>query len=281
MEKIGLLIDSTTLTRDDINYPFMKVVHLDVIIDEKNYVESDLTTKDMYGHLKTAKKMTTSQPAPGEFLKLYKQFFDEGYTNVLVVVLSEKLSGTYQSAIIAKSLIDFKLDVVVHSPQVASYGVALGIPPLAKMIEKGDLLAEVVKKCEAVYANAGVFFTLDDLMHLYRGGRLSKVSALLGTMLRIKPIIEMIDGKLVLVKKERTNIACMNFFMNVIDKYHEKYEHVQLDIIQMQREEWASKLKEAVLKKYSKTKIHLTTYVSPVFFVHLGNNGFGIAITGE
>lgn len=281
MGKVGLLIDSTTLTRDDLNHNFIKTAYLGVTIDEQNFIESDLSTKDMYEHLETAKKMTTSQPAPGEFLRLYQEFFDQGYKSVLVVVLSEKLSGTYQSATIAKSMIDFDLEVEVFSPKVASYGVALGMPSIIANIKRKIPFTKIVEKCKLFYANAGVFFTLDNLMHLYRGGRLSKVSAFLGTMLRIKPIIEMVDGKLVLVKKERTNIACYNFFMKVIDEYHQRYKTVHLDIITLQREQWAEKLKEEVSKKYPSTNIHITDYVSPVFFVHLGNNGFGISLSGQ
>lgn len=282
MEKIGLFIDSTTLTRDDIiKYPFIKVAPLGVTIDGVDFIEPDLSTEDMHVYLHSAKKMTTSQPSPGDFLKRYQEYFDEGYTHVLVIVLSEKISGTYQSALIAKTMIDFELEVSVHSPKVASYGVALGIPLLADMIENKKPFADIIARYQVLYDDAQVLFTLSDLMHLFRGGRLSKVSALLGTVLRIKPIIEMIDGKLQLTRKERTNNACYEYFMEVIEKAQAKYNKVYLDIITLDRLEIAEKIKNEVLSKYPNTTIHMTDYVSPVFFVHLGDQGFGIAIIGE
>ncbi|MBU1145245.1 MAG: DegV family protein [Firmicutes bacterium] len=282
MEKIGLLIDSTTLTREEIaNYPFVKVAPLGVTIDGIDYIEPDLSTEDMKKYLHTAKKMTTSQPSPGKFLKLYQEYFNEGYTHVLVVTLSEKLSGTYQSAMIAKTMVDFDLEISVHSAKIASFGVALGVNLLSQMIEEGTTFLKLTARYQALFNNTVLMFTLADLMHLFRGGRLSKVQALLGTVLRIKPIVEMIEGKLQLTKKERTNIACYDYFMTFIKDFYEKYDHVYVDIIHMNRIEWAEKMKNEINEKYPKIQLHLTDYVSPVFFVHLGDQGFGIAIVAE
>jgi len=282
MEKIGLLIDTTSYTRDDLlNRSYIKAAALGVSIDGTLYKESDLSFEQMMKFLSEGRKMMTSQPSPGEFLLLYETYYKEGYTHIFVVVLSEKVSGTYQSAVLAKSLVDFPITISVHSPKVASFGVALGLPILADAIEKGITFAELEKLYVKTYANAHVMFTLSNLMHLFRGGRLSRVAALLGTVLRIKPVIEMVDGKLELTRKERTNNACFDFFMETIKKYHEKYQTVRIDIIQLLRPEWAEKLKEAVEELYPNTPIHMTNYISPVFSVHLGDQGFGIAIIGE
>ena len=282
MEKIGLLIDSTTITRPDIlTKPYIKYVDLHVMIDGKDYLESELSTEMIVKKIHETKKLSTSQPAPGVFLEKLEEFHQEGYTHVLIITLSAAISGTYQSALIAKSLVDFPLEVVVKSPEVASFGVCLGIPLLGEMIEAKKPFVKILDRYEALYKDAAVMFTLADLMHLFRGGRLNIVSALLGSILRIKPIVEMIKGKLVLVKKERTNLACLNFFMEKLRRYEETYEHVYVDVIHLNKQEWADKLIEEIKMKYPKTKIHVTDYVSPVFFVHLGDQGFGIAIMGE
>ncbi|MFA5037332.1 MAG: DegV family protein [Candidatus Izemoplasmatales bacterium] len=282
MEKIGLLIDSTTLTRTDISTkPYIKVVDLHVMIDGKDYFEGELSTEMIVKKIHETKKLSTSQPAPGVFLEKLEEFHQEGYTHVLIITLSAAISGTYQSALIAKSLVDYPMEIVVRSPKVASFGVCLGIPLLGEMIEKKKPFVDIVNRYEALYQDAAVMFTLADLMHLFRGGRLGIVSALLGSILRIKPIVEMINGKLVLVKKERTNLACLNFFMDKLKRYEETYKHVYVDVIHLNKPEWAEKLIEEIKTKYPKTEIHLTDYVSPVFFVHLGDQGFGIAIMGE
>ncbi|MFH0993717.1 MAG: DegV family protein [bacterium] len=282
MEKIGLLLDSTAITRDDIrSYPFIKIASLGVTIDGVDYQETAIPQAQMISFIHTAKKMSTSQPAPGDFLRLFEEYHAEGYTHVLVVVLSDKISGTFQSAVIAKTMVDFPLQIEILSPQVASFGVALGIPPLAQMIVNGKSFKKIVERARSLYADAKVMFTLADLMHLFRGGRLNRISALIGTVLRIKPIIEMIDGKLQLTKRERTNQACFQYFLETIDRYREKHSQVAVDVIHMNRAEWADRLVDAITKKYPDIEIHRTIYISPVFYVHLGDQGFGIALTGE
>jgi len=279
MEKIGLLIDSTTITRDDIlENDFVKVAALGLSIDGEEYTEATLSKKQMAELLPHAKKMLTSQPAPGAFLELYQEFYNEGYTHVLVLTISEKLSGTFQSALIAKSMIDFSIDISIHSCTVASFGVALGIPLVVDMIKANTPFEKLNEETIRIYENSKVMFTLQDLMHLFKGGRLSKVSALIGTVLRIKPIVEMVDGKLELTKKERTNNGCFEYFMNQVDEHITKFTNVYVDFIQMNRPDWETKFVEVMKEKYPTIKYHLTRAVSPVFSVHLGDQGFGVSI---
>ncbi|MBI9008893.1 MAG: DegV family protein [Tenericutes bacterium] len=282
MEKIGLLIDSTTLTRKDFDdYDFIKVTQLKVSFDKETYDESELSIEKMFKNLDEGKRLMTSQPSPTDFLDQFKKFYEEGYTHVITIVLSSKLSGTYQSGLLAKSLIDFPLEVDVYSPNVASYGVALGVKKIAEMILEGKAYADVNKRYFSLFNDAFVAFTLGDLDNLIRGGRLNRVQAFLGKMLKIKPIIQMIEGKLELVKKERANKACLEFFMKNVDEYASKYDNVYIDIVQMDMLDWAEKLADMLQEKYKSIEIHMTDYLSPVFYSHLGNKGFGIAIIGE
>lgn len=282
MEKIGLVIDSTTLTRDDLKaYKFIKVAQLKVQVNEDCFLESDLSKEEMQDYINKGKKLLTSQPAPTDFLDLYREFFDEGYTNVIVITLSHKLSGTYQSALLAKSMVDFKLEINVHSPETASFGVALGVKRIAEMIENGNSFSDIEKRYYILYKEPAVAFTLGDLMNLFHGGRLNRVQAFIGKILRIKPIIEMIEGKLELVKKERTNNACLKHFLDKIDYYVNNYKNVYLDIININMPDWAQKLLDSVHEKYKNIEVHMTDYVSPVFYSHLGNKGFGIAVLAE
>ncbi|MFA5006263.1 MAG: DegV family protein [Candidatus Izemoplasmatales bacterium] len=282
MQKIGLLLDSTAITRPDIaTRPFVKVASLGITVDGIDSRETDVSEETMLGHLRTAKKMTTSQPAPGDFLRVYEEFHREGFTHVLVVTLSDKISGTAQSALLAKGMLDVPLEVEVQPTRVASFGVALGAMPLIADIEAGKPFAEVVDRCRSVFADARVMFTLADLMNLFRGGRLNRVSALIGTILRIKPVIEMIEGKLQLTRRERTNHACYEYFLDAVRAYRKIHERVAVDVIQLNRAEWAQKLTDSIHAEMPDVDIHVTNTLSPVFFIHLGDQGFGIAMVGE
>lgn len=282
MEKIGLLIDSTTLTRDDIDtHDFVKVADLSVTIGGETYKESALTTDDMLGYINEGKKMKTSQPAPGDFLKIYEDFRREGYTHVLAVTLSEGISGTYQAAVIAKDMVDAPMTIEVRSPRVASFGVALGVTKLVTMIEAGASFSAVLERYESVFAHATVMFTLENLTHLFHGGRLSRISAFIGKVLRIKPIVVMDNGKLELRKKVRTHVKCFDYFMGAIETAVNEHDRVHVDVIHLSQETWAEKLREAIETRFPDVKIHMTDYVSPVFFAHLGDRGFGIALIAE
>ncbi|XMB73184.1 DegV family protein [Mycoplasmatota bacterium WC30] len=282
MEKIGLLIDSTTLTRDDLKkYDFIKIAQLKIQVDGITYSENEISRGQMEINIVEGKKLLTSQPSPAEFLALYEEYYKEGYTHVITICLSNKLSGTYQSAMLAKTMIEFDLEVEVHSPNSAAFGVALGSKIIADLIREGKSFEDIVKKYHILYKEPAVAFTLGDLNNLLRGGRLNRVQAFVGKILKIKPIIEMIDGKLELVGKERSLNACIAHYMNKIDYYAEKYNKVYLDIITLNMADWAIKLLEIVKEKYDFIDIHITDYLSPVFYSHLGNKGFGIAIVAE
>lgn len=279
MEKIGLLIDSTSHTSNELNkYDFIKTVYLNVTIDGEEFLEKDLTKADMEANIERHAKMLTSQPAPGDFVEAFNEFESEGYTHIIVVVLSDKISGTFQSALLAKKMIESEINITVHSPNAASFGVANGLRLLAKDIENKLSYEKVLNRYYEIFKEPLIAFTLSNLKHLFKGGRLNRIQALIGTVLRIKPIVQMIDGKLKMVQKERTNIACQDFFLEKIDTYANKYKNIYLDIINLNMEKWGNKLKETVEEKYPNIKIHTTDYVSPVFYVHLGNKGFGISI---
>ncbi len=282
MEKIGLLIDSTTITRKDFEkFDFIKVAQLKIQINDVSFSENEVSKESMEKNIDEGKHFLTSQPSPVEFLELYQEFFDEGYTQVITIVLSHGVSGTYQSAMIAKSMVDFDIEIDIHAPNAASYGLALGVRKIADMIAKGLSVDEITKRYHKLFKEPLVTFTLGSLKNLLKSGRLSRISAYVGKILRIKPVIEMVGGKLEVVRKERSSKACVNHFLSKIDYYTKKYKTVYLDIINIHMDEWGDKLLQIVKEKYKSVEIHLTDFVSPVFYSHLGNKGFGIAIVAE
>ena len=278
--KIGILIDSTTNIANEFDaYPFVKTVQLKVDVEHKVYKESELSKTQMMTYIEEQKKMKTSQPSPAEFLEMYQAFCDEGYTHVLVVLITEKLSGTFQSAMIAKTMFESDLEISIHSPECASFGIANGLRVLIKDIETISF-DDLLKKYYALFEKTHVSFTLENLKHLFVGGRLSRITAFIGTVLRIKPIVEMVEGKLKMVKKERTNNGCLKFFLSKVDEMASEKKKLYIDVIHLNMPEWASKLSKAIQETYPEATIHITDQVSPVFFVHLGDKGFGVAITG-
>jgi fatty acid kinase fatty acid binding subunit len=146
--------------------------------------------------------VSTSQPTPAEFAAVYRGIFATGATGIVSVHLAAGLSGTYSGAMTAATEADGPVEVV----DSGSTGMGLGFPALAaaSAAALGKDVAGVRAAAEKAIANTSTFFYVDTLEHLRRGGRITAVSALLGTALAVKPLLEVVDGKITLRDKVRT-----------------------------------------------------------------------------
>lgn len=146
--------------------------------------------------------VSTSQPTPSEFAAVYREIFAAGASGIVSVHLSAGLSGTVGGAMAAAAEADGPVEVV----DSRSTGMGLGFPALAAAAAaaKGKDLLGVRDAALASIENTSTFFYVDTLEHLRRGGRITAVSALLGTALAVKPLLEVADGQIALRDKVRT-----------------------------------------------------------------------------
>lgn len=145
--------------------------------------------------------VSTSQPSPGEFAAVYRKLFEAGAEGIVSIHLAAGLSGTHSCAELAAAEVDGPVEVI----DSGSTGMGLGFAALAaaKATASGDL-SRVREAAEAAISHTSTFFYVDTLEHLRRGGRITAVSALLGTALAVKPLLEIAEGKIVLRDKVRT-----------------------------------------------------------------------------
>lgn len=201
---IKIITDSTA----DISLDYAKelnvgIVPLTVIIEGKEYKDRVNLQPEEFYQLLDEKDVTptTSQPSPQDFLNAY----DEGVKNkddIIVFTLSSKISGTYQSANIAKDLAEYENIYVIDTLST--------IPAQRIMVEKacelrnqGKSAKEIVEFMEEYKHRVKLFAVVDTLEYFYKGGRLSKSTATIGNLLKMKPIVSLVDGKLELVAKSR------------------------------------------------------------------------------
>jgi DegV family protein with EDD domain len=146
--------------------------------------------------------VTTSRPSPAQFSEAYRRLFDAGATGVVSVHLSARLSGTYEAALLAASEFDGAVTVV----DTAAAGMAVGFVAVraAETAAGGADLATVRARAAAAAGNTSTLFYVDTLEYMRRGGRISAASALLGTALSVKPILQVTDGEVRLREKVRT-----------------------------------------------------------------------------
>ena len=177
---------------------------LKVSFGDTEYADAvNLTHKEFYQQLTTnPNHPTTSQVTPAEFADAYKRLTANG-DEVVAITISSKLSGTYQSAIIARDGYEGKVFVV--DSLSATVGERLLLQISIQMAEAGASAQEIAEKLDEEKNRIRIFATLDTLEYLKKGGRISATTAVVGGLLNIKPAISVVDGEVVSIGKARGN----------------------------------------------------------------------------
>lgn len=200
--KVRLIIDSTTNIPEKIRSRFT-IIPLKVRFGDEEFIEGiTIDDKRFYEKLIESDVLpTTSQPSPEDFAKAYKEALEAG-EEVLVITLSSKLSGTYQSAVIAA--MDFPDDKIhiVDSKSVA-IGTGILVQMALSMADKGMSASQIAEVITKERENIRLIALLDTLEYLKKGGRISKTVAFAGGILSIKPVICVVDGEVKLLGKAR------------------------------------------------------------------------------
>lgn len=190
-----------------------------IIFDGKEYRAGvDINTDEFYKLLRTNKEIpTTSQVTYITFKETFEKYLSEG-KKVLYMAGSSAGSGTYQSAMLAKNDIESD-DIYIFDTYGFSIGGGLLIIEAAKMVEEGLDIDTIIKKLEEYKENVHVYFSVDSLEYLYKGGRISGTKAAVGTLLNIKPILKIEDG---LVKQKTQVRGSKKIMPTLIEKLREE-----------------------------------------------------------
>ncbi len=207
MRKVQLVTDSTCdLSADLIKKHDIDVVPLNVNFDEESYRDNvDLTTEKMYEIVKKKGKVPkTSAASPALFEEVFRKHLDEGKAIVFTGIGSH-FSATLQNATIAKNAIGSEDIHLVDSENLSS-GTGLLLLKATKYRDQGLEAKEIAEKVSGLTPKVRTQFVIDTLEYLHKGGRLKAISRFVGSMLRIKPIIKVVDGEMTIGKKARGNI---------------------------------------------------------------------------
>jgi DegV family protein with EDD domain len=211
-----IITDSTAdLDQTVYNKYGIGLVPLTIQLGDKTWRDFyDVLPDEYYTMLRTTKSFpTTSQPSPQDFADIYGPLVAKGEP-IISIHLSSKLSGTFQSAMLAKSQFPDALIEVIDSKQ-ASLGIALTILLCAEKAEKGASFEEVVSLAKVLPEKVETFFSVDSLDHLQKGGRIGKAQALLGTLMKVKPILGLINGEIQALEKIRTTERLLSRFVEI------------------------------------------------------------------
>ena len=204
MEKIKIITDSTLdLPSNLIKEKNIEVLPLLINFGEESYLDGvEINTKEMLDKIENEDILpTTAQVTPNRFEEVFKKYLDEGY-KVVTLVLSSDMSGTYQSACIAKNMLDTDDIVVIDSRNVTS---GLGVLALkaCEFRDNGDNIFEIEEKIKSIIPKVKSSLSFESLENLVRGGRLSKAAGAIGSVLGLRLILEVKDGQMALKDKVR------------------------------------------------------------------------------
>lgn len=245
--------------------------------------ENPLPEAEFYAKMRAGSMPTTSQVNPDGAKAVFLKYVEQGL-DVLHIAFSSGLSGSCNSArIAAEELMEEypERKVVVVDSLAASLGEGLLVHKLVQMKEAGKGLEELAKWAEDNKLHMCHNFTVDDLFHLHRGGRVSKATAILGTMINIKPVLHVDDeGHLIAVGKVRGRRKSLNALVDRMEEQVKGFENDTVFISHGDCLEDAQYVAEQVTKRFGITDI-MIHYVGPTIGAHSGPGTVALFFVGQ
>ena len=215
MSKVAIVTDSNSgITQDDAKKFGISVLPMPFYINDKLYYEDiDLTQEQFYKALGEDAKISTSQPSPGDVTDLWDKLLEE-YDEVVHIPMSSGLSSSCQTAIMLSDDYDGKVQVVNN--QRISVTQRQSVLDAMAMADKGYSAAQIKEKLEQTRFESSIYITLQTLYYLKKGGRITPAAAALGTLLKLKPVLQIQGEKLDAFSKCRTLKQAKQTMINAI-----------------------------------------------------------------
>jgi len=279
MSKIAVVTDSTTyLPLELVKKHNITVAPQVLIWGDQTYKDGvDIKSEEFFTRLKTAKLMpTTSQVAVVSFQEIFQDLVNKDF-EVLAILVSSRLSGTIGSANQAKDLMG-SAGEKVHIVDSQSVAMALGFQALAvaRALEGGASLKEAIALGEKSHEYTGVFFAVDTLEFLHRGGRIGGAQRFLGTMLNMKPILAIHEGRVEGIERIRTKSKAHDRVLELVMEKTKGKSPVRLATLHANAAEDARALLTRAEKELNPTE-SIFTEVSPTVGTHAGPGTVGLA----
>jgi len=215
--KVKIVTDSSSYPEPEVIAKHdIRVVPLRVAFGSEVFSEGvDITNEEFYQRLaKGGKLPTTSQPSVADFIRVYRELAEQGHP-VLSLHISSKLSGTCASALAAKNALPQAQIEIVDSSTIA---MGMLIPPAVEAAERGETLSQIAASMEKRNKCIKVIGAFDTLEYLWKGGRIGAARALVGTLLKIKPVLTQEGGEVKVLNKARTRAHAIEYMLGFVEK---------------------------------------------------------------
>jgi len=278
MSKVAIVTDSTAfLPAGLLNQYAIKTTPLVVIWDEKTFEDGvDIQPGDFYTRLKTSKTMpSTSQASVGIMHSTFQNLIEQGF-DVLGIFISSKLSGTIQSALQAKEMLGAAGErVTIVDSLSTSMCMGFMVLAAARAIEKGANMQECLAAVEKTRANSGVFFAVDTLEFLHRGGRIGGAQRFIGSALNLKPILTLNDGKVEGMERIRTKTKAHDRLLELVDERVKGKQNIRLAVVHANALPDAEALLARAAQQFNPVET-VCSDLSPVIGTHTGPGTVGL-----
>ncbi|QOV19806.1 DegV family protein [Blautia liquoris] len=265
-----------------VEYSYLPCTMGDIVYNKEN----DIDPKEFYDRMRNGTMPTTSQVNIEDAKKLWRPILEKGY-DILHLSFSSGLSGTYNNCFLAaKELMEenSQYKILVVDTLCASMGQGLLLWKALEQKREGRSIDETASWVEYHKKNLCHVFTVDDLMHLHRGGRVSKVSAVLGTVINVKPMLHVDDeGHLILLSKERGRKRALQSLVSMMDERLGSYRDKN-DVIYISHgdcEEDALYVKNLLQKKYASIKKIEINTIGSTIGAHAGPGTVAMFFMGD
>lgn len=276
---VKVITDSTSYIPKELRDEYdISVASLNVILNGKSYREVDINNEEFYKEMvETGEIPTSSQPSIEELLEMFKRKIING-NEVVGIFLSSKMSGAYSSANLVKSMIleeypNAKIEIFDSETNCMQMGYE--VLQAARAAKDGKSIEDVVKEAIKVRENSRFIFMPETLRYLKKGGRIGGASALLGTILQIKPILTVENGVTTVFDKVRTKRRAIDAMVNKVLSDIEKSSLGEIIVHHINCEEEGLQLAKTLEEKLNvPVKIQ---YIGPIIGLHVGPGSIGIA----
>ena len=279
MSKVAVVTDSSAYIPEELCKKLnISVVPISVIWEGETFFDGiTIKPSEFYSRLKDAKTMpTTSQPAPEDMRKSFSHLLEQGY-EIMGIFISEKVSGTFASALQAREeLAAAKDKIFVFNSENISMALGFQTLAVARAAMAGASFADCQKLAEKVRPDTGVFFAVDTLEFLHRGGRIGNAQWLLGAALNMKPILTIRGGIVDSADRVRTINKALDRIIELVSEKCAGKSNIRLATLHANAEDNAKLVLGNAAAKLNAVESVLSE-VSPSIGTHLGPGTVGLA----
>lgn len=281
MANVKIVTDSSVqLTPEEIEKYNITVVPLSVEVDGKNYIDGeDISREELVDFLRKGIIPKTSQPSMGRFVETFDKL-GEGGSEVLAILITDALSGTYQTACSAAEMSSSKVTVI--NSKSTDRGLSFQVLAAAKDLQAGKSIDEIKEHLADIRSRTRVEVLIDNLDCLVAGGRVSRLAGAITKLINLKLIVRLTDKELIVYSKGRSKKAFIKHAKSLAEEYKDNnvvdmgLSHVDTD------PELIQQVQDTILANNDNKDIDaLKRLTSPIIMTHTGLNAIGVITLNE